>query len=198
MTNITIGIQAYLNRFMIVVLLGMGLVGCASVKMPPPTAKAETVRALRMANISPTSVGEFRLADGKDPDMDKKLGGLRGSSLTPASGSFSQQLKDEIVAALKAAALYSESSPFQIQGRLTDSMVDAAIKTGKGRLAARFIVNRNGTLVYNKELSVESSWPSAFAGPVALPKAINEYSALYKKLTDKLFSDKEFKGALQR
>jgi hypothetical protein len=40
-------------------------------------------------------VGEFRLADGEDPDMDKKLGGLRGSSLTAANGSFSQQLKDE-------------------------------------------------------------------------------------------------------
>jgi hypothetical protein len=178
-------------------LLGMGLVGCASVKLPPPTAKAETVHALRQANLSPASVGEFRLADGKEPGMDKRLGGLRGSSLTAASGSFSQQLKDEIVTALKAAALYDERSPVQIQGQLTDSMVDAAIKTGSGRLSARFIVNRDGKPVYVKELAVESSWPSAFAGPVALPKAINEYGALYKKLTDKLFSDEGFKSALQ-
>lgn len=197
MINITKEIQSYLCRFAAIMLLGLGLVGCASVKMPPPMAKAETVQALRLENLSPASVGEFRLAAGKDPGMDKRLGGLRGSSLTAASGSFSQQLKDEIVAALKAAALYDERSPIQIQGRLTDSMVDAAIKTGKGRLAARFIVNRDGRSVYEKELAVESSWPSSFAGPVALPKAINEYGALYKKLTDKLFSDEGFKDALQ-
>ena len=186
-----------LKGMVFIAFFAAGLTGCASVKLPPPTAKAETVLALRSANLSPAMVGEFRLADGKDPDMDKEVGGLRGSSLTAASGSFSQQLKDEVVTALQAAALYDESASVRIEGRLTDSMVDAAIKTGTGRLAARFTVDRDGKRRYDKELVVESSWPSSFIAAIALPKAINEYGALYKKLTDKLFADKEFQGALK-
>ena len=197
MTRITMRLPSYFNRLLAIIFLGMGLVGCASVKLPPPTAKAETVQALRFANLSSASVGDFRLADGKKSNMDTVLGGLRGSTLTAASGSFSQHLKDEIVTALKAADLYDEQSPIRIEGRLTESMVDAAIKTGSARLAARFIINRGSRRVYNRELSVESSWPSAFAGAVALPKAVNEYGALYKKLTDKLFSDKKFQTALK-
>lgn len=198
MTRITLVLPSYVHHLVAIMILGLGLFGCASVKLPPPTAKADTVQALRFANLSSASVGEFRLASGKDTNMDTELGGLRGSTLTAASGSFSQQLKDEVTAALKAAALYDEQSPFRIEGRLTDSMVDAAIETGSARLAARFIVNRGNRQVYNRELSVESSWPSSFTGAVALPKAINEYGALYKKLTDKLFTDKKFKSALKR
>ncbi|MCU7937587.1 MAG: hypothetical protein KZQ99_22480 [Candidatus Thiodiazotropha sp. (ex Dulcina madagascariensis)] len=198
MPRISITPPSYLSRLAVITLLGISLVGCASVKLPPPTANAETVQALRFANLAPASVGAFRLADGKDPNMDSKLSGLRGSSLTAASGSFSQQLKDEIVTALKAAALYEEDSPIRIEGRLTDSRVDAATKTGTGRLAAQFIVNRHGRRVYDKELAVEASWPSAFMGAVAIPKAINQYGALYKKLADKLFADKKFHAALKR
>ncbi|MES9994201.1 MAG: hypothetical protein ABW098_19810 [Candidatus Thiodiazotropha sp.] len=197
MTQITRKIPMYLGRITVILFLGLGLVGCASVKLPAPTAKVETVQTLRFANLAPASVGEFRLDDGKDPEMDKRAGGLRGSSVAAESGSFSQQLKDEIVTTLKAAALYDASSPIRIEGRLTDSMVDAAIKVGTGRLAARFTVDRNGSRVYDKELAVESSWPSSFVGAIAIPKAINEYGALYKKLTEKLFSDKKFRHALK-
>jgi hypothetical protein len=186
-----------LNRLIIILFLGAGLAGCSTVRLPAPTAKAETVLALRSANLTQAMVGEFRLADGKDPNMDKSVGGLRGSTLTAANGSFSQQLKDEVVAALSAAGLYDENSPVRIGGQLTDSMVDAAITTGSGRLAARFTVDRDGKRSYDKELAVESTWPSSFAGPIALPRAINEYGALYKKLTDKLFADKDFQKALQ-
>ncbi|MET0090556.1 MAG: hypothetical protein ABW068_11175 [Candidatus Thiodiazotropha sp.] len=84
--------------------------------------------------------------------MDKVLGGLRGSSVAAESGSFSQQLRDELVVALKSAALYESNSPVKIEGHLTDSMVDAAIKVGKAKLAADFIVKNK-----NRKISSESS-----------------------------------------
>lgn len=197
MPGITRNLPNHLKILLLVIFSAAALTGCASVKLPPPTAKAETVLALRSANLSPAMVGEFKLADGKDPALDKRVGGLRGSSLTAANGSFAQQLKEEVVTALQAAALYDEQSPILIQGQLTDSMVDAAIKTGTGRLAARFTVDRNGKRMYDKELVVNSSWPSSFVGGIAIPRAINEYGALYKKLTDKLFADKAFQKALK-
>ena len=177
-------------------ILGTTLIGCASVKMPAPTASAATVEKLRTANLAPATAGTFAVAPGKPADMDRNLSGLRGSSLTAASGSFSQQLKEEIVASLKAAGLYDERSPIVVEGRLTDSKVDAAIGTGTGRLAAQFTVNRAGKRVFDKELAVDAQWESSFVGAIALPAAINQYGALYKTLVGKLFDDADFKRAL--
>ena len=176
----------------------VSLVGCASVKLPPPTANAATVQSLRAANPAPAMVGAFRLADGKPAEMDRTVGGLRGSSLAPESGSFSQQLKDELVVALRGAGLYDPASTMVISGMLTDSMVDAAIGTGKARLAARFTVDRDGRRAYDKELAVESSWESSFVGAIALPLAINQYGAQYRALIDKLIADPEFRAAAAR
>lgn len=36
----------------------------------------------------------------------------------------------------------------------------------------------------------------AFTGAVAIPDALNHYSALYAALADKLFADPEFRAAL--
>lgn len=193
-----ISVPRRLVRAATLAMLGASLIGCASVKMPPPTASASTVQALRAANLAPVTAGAFAVAPGKDPDLDRKLGGLRGSSLTPVSGSFSQQLKEELVAAMKAASLYDEHSQIVIEGKLTDSRVDAAIGTGTARLAAQFTVDRAGKRMFDKELAVDASWPSSFVGAIALPAAINQYGALYKSLVDKLIDDSEFRAALAR
>jgi hypothetical protein len=185
-------------RITAAIAFGATLVGCASVKMPAPTASAVTVEKLRAANMAAVSAGSFTIAPGKPAEMDRSLGGLRGSSLTAASGSFSQQLKEEIVATLKAAGLYDERAPIVIEGRLTDSKVDAAIGTGTGRLAAQFSVTRAGKRVFDKELAVDAQWESSFVGAIALPAAINQYGALYKSLATKLFEDPEFRTAVAR
>ena len=187
-----------LLRVAFAVLLGATLIGCASVKLPAPTASATTVEKVRAANLAAATAGTFSIAPGKPAEMDSTLGGLRGSSLSAASGSFSQQLKDEIVATLKAANLYNERAPIVIEGRLTDSKVDAAIGTGTARLAAQFSVTRDSKRVFDKELAVDAKWESSFVGAIALPAAINQYSALYKTLVAKLFDDTEFRAALAR
>lgn len=186
------------SRHAILVLLAASLVGCATVTMPPPTASASTVEQLRAANLAPSTVGNFSLAPGRNPDMDRTLGGLRGSSIQPASGSFSRQLKDVIVAELKAAGLYDEKSQIQIEAQLTDSQVDAAIGTGTALLAAHFTVDRAGKRVFDKEVSVDAKWESSFVGAIALPAAINQYMSLYQALAAKLFADQDFRKALAR
>lgn len=175
-----------------------GLVGCAAVKMPPPNAGAGAVESLRGAALAPAAAGSFTLAPGRPAEMDRTLGGLRGSSVSPASGSFAQQLKEQLVTDLRAAGLYDEASNAVIEGQLTDSRVDAAIGTGTGRLAARFVVKRGGATVYDKEIAVEEQWESSFVGAVALPAAINHYTAFYPGLTRKLADDPDFRKALKK
>lgn len=180
------------------VLAAGALVGCAAVKMPEPTASAPAVETLRSTPLASAGVGRFVLAAGRPAEMDRTLGGLRGSSVAPASGSFAQQLKDQLVADLRAAGLYEAASKLVIEGELTDSRVDAAIGTGTGRLAARIVVRRDAATVFDKEIAVEEQWESSFVGAVALPAAINHYTAFYPALTRKLFSDPDFRAALRK
>ncbi|HEY4082195.1 MAG TPA: hypothetical protein VGM81_16005 [Burkholderiaceae bacterium] len=179
-------------------VLSFSLTACVTVKMPAATAHANVVDKLRDAKIAPAAVGSFVLAAGKPAQMDKTLSGLRGSSIEPIGGSFSNQLREELVTELKAAGLFDEESDAVITGQLLDSMVDAGLSVGKARLAARFVVTRKGKTVYDKELADESTWPSSFAGPVALPEAINRYSAQYQTLVIKLVEDPDFRAAMAR
>lgn len=184
-------------RLVPVVLLA-AVTGCASVKLESTGASPATLEKLRSARLAPAQVGTFVLAPGKDPAMDTSLGGLRGSTLTPAQGTWSKHLQDTLVTELTAAGLYDPASRSVIDGQLTDSRVDAAIGTGTGRLAARFVVTRDGRVVFDKELAAEASWESSFMGAVAIPLAMNQYGALYKTLVGKLADDPDFRRALAR
>jgi hypothetical protein len=52
--------------------------------------------------------------------------------------------------------------------------------------------------VFDRELTVQSSWESSFMGAVAVPAAMNQYQALYKMLVAKLVDDPEFRKAVAR
>ena len=186
-------------RFASVAAVSLALFGCATVKMPVPNAaSAENLSTLRAANLAPAKAGAFVLAPGKPAAMDTTLDGLRGSSVEPQNGSFANSLREELVVDLKAAGLYDEASNTVITGQLTDSQVDAAIGTGTGRLGAHFTVTRDGKSVYDKTLVVDAKWDSSFVGAIALPAAINQYTALYKALAGKLFADADFQHALAK
>lgn len=173
-------------------------VGCANVQLDATGPTPATVEKLRAASLAPSQVGKFQLAAGKPAEMDTGLSGLRGSTLAPAKGSWSQLLKDTLATELRGAGLYDEKSPLVIEGQLVDSQVDAAISTGTGRLAARFQVLRGSEKLFDKELVAEASWESSFVGAVAIPAAINQYGALYKTLVGKLIDDPGFRAALKR
>ncbi len=189
---------ARLARLVILAALGTSLVACVSVPMSAPTANGDTVQSIRGAAIVKSKVGEFKLAAGKDADLDTSLSGLRGSSLKPNDHTFSNDLRNVIIVDLQTAGLIDNASTSVITGELTDSMVDAAMGTGKGRLAAHFKVTRDGNLVYDKELAVDAQWDSSFIGAIAIPAAMQGYSALYEKLAAKLFADPDFRKALAR
>jgi hypothetical protein len=185
-------------RGLVALVALLPMVGCVSVQMPAATANPVALEKLRAAPVQSTNVGRFVLAPGKPSDMDTTLSGLRGSSMSPNGGSFAGQLRSQLIADLSSAGLYDAKAPILIEGELTDSMVDAAIGTGTARLAASFQVTRAGKKVYSKSLTVTDSWPSSFVGAVALPEAMNRYSALYKSLVIKLLEDSDFRAALAK
>ena len=182
----------------LIILLGLAMTGCISMKMPEPTATMSNLEKIRGANVVPAKTGSFKLAAGKTPSLDKSVSGLRGSSVSPHSGSFAEQLRAQLEAELKAAGLYDAQSNATISGELIDSQVDVAIGTGTAKLSARFIVDQANTRIYDKVLTADASWPSSFVGAIAIPEAINQYTALYQTLIGKLFEDQDFRQALRK
>jgi hypothetical protein len=145
--------------------------------------------------LAPAGLGTFALAPGKDADIDKKIS-FRADSSVPQLGTFSAQLKHELMVELAAAGLYDEKSNIVISGLLTESSVDTGMATGQARLAAHFSVDRNGKRVFDKDEAVDSTWESSILGAIAIPAARTNYGALYKALATKLFSDPAFREAL--
>ena len=177
-------------------IAGLALSGCAQVPLTyqPTMQNLETIKA---ANVAPTSLGVFAVAPDKAPAIDQSVSARSATVVSPINGSFAQYLKDALMQELRAAGKYDPASPVVISGLLTRNMLDAPMTTGSGALAARFTVTRSGTRVYEKELEEKAEWPSSFIGAEAIPRAINEYASLYKKLIGRLFGDAEFKAAVQ-
>lgn len=171
------------------------LAACGTVPMGVPQASLDSIRLLRSAGIAPVGVGDFAPA----PEMDKSLdaaAGVRATTLVAPGGSFAGYLKETLAAELQGAGLLAAGTDRTIAGWLTDRQLDAAIGRGQGRLAARFFVRRAGVVVYDRELAVAATWDSSFVGAVAIPAAINEFTALFRKLVLKLVNDPEFRTAV--
>ncbi|MDM0025796.1 hypothetical protein [Variovorax saccharolyticus] len=174
------------------------LVGCAQVKVAPPTASIDNVQKVKASGMDAAAVGEFKLAPGRSASLDQRVSIRSNTFYSPFDSSFAKYLGETLREDLRAAGLLEPGSRTTISGELTDSMVDASIGQGKGALAARFIVQKEGRTSFDKELKVGSSWDSSFVGAVAIPAAINQYMALYRALVAQLLDDPDFRKAVAR
>jgi hypothetical protein len=147
--------------------------------------------------MAPVAVGSFALAPGKDAGIDKGLDLRSNTVSSPVQGSFAQYLKENLSVELSTAGLLDPASKTVVSGLLTDSLLDASMSQGKGSLGARFSVTRAGAKVYDKELKASSTWESSFVGAIAIPAAVNNYTALYRELVAKLLDDPAFRSAVK-
>ncbi len=183
----------YIKNLLQAAAVAVLLSACAG-QMPPHSASAGNVQQLRGSDMSPVSVGAFKLAAGKPESMDTSITS-RASSMTPPQGSISAYLRDALIAELKAAGKFDASAPVAISGELTESELNTNMGTADGALGARFIVTEGDAAKYDQDHRVSASWESSFVGAIAIPKAYQEYFALYQKLFAKLFADPTFAKA---
>lgn len=174
------------------------LTGCANLQMSQPKPAIENTVKLRGAAIAPAAVGTFKVDPAKaDMDTGHSLRGAN-SVKSPLEGSFAKYLAETLKVELQAAGLYDAASATVISGTLTRSKVDPAIGTGTGELGARFVVTRDGSVKFDREVTVNSSWDSSFIGGVAIPAAAQQYEALYRKLVGALVDDADFRKAVAK
>lgn len=143
------------------------------------------------------AVGAFAPAAGLSKGMDESVNIRSNTFFSPYDSSFAKYLQQTLSVELKGAGLLDSTSRTVVGGKLTQSAVEAGASQGTASLGARFNVSRDGTTVYEKELIENDSWPSSFVGAVAIPDAINHYTALYRRLVARLFKDEAFKAAVK-
>jgi len=176
------------------IVLSSMLTGCMQMPLAyqPSIENLETLKASKMA---PANVGTFALAPGKPTSMDQTIS-ARGSTAVPPNNSMSLFLKDALKQELVNAGKFDANSTMVISGQLTNSTLEAPVSaTGRGVLAAKFKVDRDNQVVYEKELTESAEWYSAFMGADAIPTALTQYAGLYKKLLARLFGDEDFQKA---
>ena len=169
--------------------------GCASVA-PPISPSLENVQLLKDGGSSPVKLGSFASTPG--PDNRETLS-VRATSLSsPYNNSYSAYLAEALKQELSMANRLAPSANTEVSGTLLKNTIDASgFSTGTTDISARFVVNKSGQLAYDQVHSVHQEFPSSFAGAVAIPRAIQEYTFAVQKLLAKLYGDAKFIAAIK-
>jgi hypothetical protein len=183
-------------RGLIVVVVAATIVSGCSTTLGQHQPSLDSVQTLRDSGIVPLNVGDFGIASGADPSIDRGVS-MRGAPIKPQNGtSFIQYLKDSLIADLRSAGKLDPSSAVTVRADLTDNQLHGlGASTANATLAARFWVTKGDRTVYDKKLEETHSWPSSFIGAIAFPEAVNQYTELYSALLMKLYTDPEFRSA---
>jgi hypothetical protein len=163
---------------------------------PQYSASIDNVQKLKDAGNYTAKVGDF--ASSKDKGNVNPIS-LRGSTLSsPYESSYSKYLAEALKQELSLANKFAPNADVEVSGTLMKNDIDASgFSTGSGGIEARFVVKKSGQILYDQVKSVHQEWPSSFAGAVAIPRAIQEYSNLVQKLLTSLYADNAFLDALK-
>ena len=184
-----------ITRIFAVVALALATSACA-MGMAEQQATMDNLRAIQAANTK-VSVGDFTRGPAVSESDDRSIMIRAGKVIPPNGGTFTAFLRQTLITELTAGGKLDANSPIVITGRLTRSDVDAGISKGTAALGATFVVTRGGMQVFEKAFEVKDEWPGDFLGAVAIPAAMDHYTALYAKLVGALLADPEFRAVVR-
>ncbi|MBL8377042.1 MAG: hypothetical protein JNM79_04180 [Burkholderiales bacterium] len=176
-------------------ILGVGVL-CAwlaacTTPAPPYAASVSNVEVTAKLG-SAISVGKFEFDKGKESELNEV--GARASNFpSPVNGSYADYFADAAMKELRAAGKFDAASPKALTGTLIKNHLSAAgLNTNDAALQVRFKLAEGTKVTYDKLVSAEHQWESAFLGAIAIPRALDQYIATIQKLMRSLFSDPDF------
>lgn len=186
-------------RTLAVVMLALAVGACASGPIGKYQPSLDNLIVLRGEQFGNIRVGEVGRAPGLAAAADRSVS-VRGHTLSsPEGNSFAQYLRAAISTEFKAAAKLDPDSPVVVSGELSrNELHGAGTSVAKAALGARINVTRSGVVAYDRPIVVETEWPSAFMGAIAVPDAINHYAELYRLFVSRLLADPDFAAATRR
>lgn len=168
----------------------LALAACVHAPAPAYQPGIANLQALR-AGGAPIGVDGFAAEAGVN---DSRLG-MRGNSMTGAGidGAFSTYLQTALETELRNAGRLDAAAGLRLSGTLTENRLDAnGSSIGRASVGARFVLTRDGRVVYDKVHSADHAWESSFLGAIAIPAAMQGYAATVQKLSGQLFADPDF------
>jgi len=179
-------------RFAATLLVTLVLAGCGAT-MPHYVPTPDIPDGARAGIKDSVALGDFTVKSG---NPNAQFVQLRAVKLEPTVGDYAAYLKLGVRTELERARKYKQDAPLVLHGELVKNEVDASgIRVGTANLAANFRMTRGGQPVFEKPYTVKSEWESSFVGATAIPAAIEQYAAAFRKLIANLFTDPEFQAA---
>lgn len=173
-----------------VIAAASALAACVTAPAPAYQPSIANLQVLR-TGTSTMGVDDFAADAGVN---DRKLG-VRADAMVGAGtdGAFSTYLQEALEKELRNAGRFDAASGQRLSGTLTVNRLEAAdISVGRASIAARFVLTRDGRVVYDKVQVADHQWESSFMGAVANPAAMQGYVATVQKLIGQLFADPAF------
>lgn len=151
---------------------------------------------LRAAGLDKVSIGEVRKDPGSRDDVDK----IRARAMNVASpyGSYTAYLREALTSEFDYADLLDPASPLRIEGVLLRNELGGSLEREYAEVEMELTVTRDAETVYRATKTGRYEWESAFAGEVAIPRAISNYQAGVQRLIAAYIADPEFVAALKK
>lgn len=183
-----------MNHIKKITIIALGLlISACSLQAPVYNASMENVQTIkRVKTEAQVNIGQITT-----PKKLSKIS-LRGSSMySPVNKSYGDYLSRALEAELKLAKVWSGVSSTVITGEIVSNDIDVSgFSTGTGEISVNFVMTREGTEIYNKNISANIEFESSFVGAIAIPNGQASYVDLVQALIKNLFEDKSFIKAL--
>lgn len=144
-------------------------------------------------DLKDRGIGVMAVKRGMSQNQAVNTIDIRSSDMvSPYGGDFEEYLETALKEHLISAKLLDQNSPTVVTTVLLKNELSTGAITGTADIAAKFIVHKEGRLVYEKIQSTHHEWDSSFAANVAVPNAVQNYPIAIQKLINALMSDEDF------
>ncbi|MCE3288270.1 MAG: hypothetical protein K0R83_282 [Caulobacter sp.] len=151
------------------------------------------VRDLTATGLPPIKLGTFAVGKGLSAGDDKTMM-IRLVKVQAFGGSFSGYMRAAVESQLARAGKLDPNSGLELTGFLLKREVHSN-DPADGTVSARFVLKRDGVVVYEKTHTATDQWKSTFAAAEAVPDAIYRFYTLYDAMAQSLLLDPEFVAA---
>lgn len=179
-------------RTAVIVLSCVALSACA-IGTPRYSPQPQVQSVLRNGDFQSIALGEI---SANEPSLESIT--IRGTPLTPSTGSFTGDIRQALELELSQAGLLLPGSGARISGTLLKNDLDGrGMSEGHASVSVEFVVHRDGTESFRSTKTADNRWPSSFVGAKAIPAAAQGYVATVEKLVATLVADPAFQKAIK-
>lgn len=178
---------------LILALSGVVLLSGCTLAPPPYTPNYDTLDRLKKLNLNKISIGEVQ---PRDPNASVNSITLRGSTLSPSSGTFATYIEDAIRSDLTDVGLYDNSSSKRINANILQNDIDTS--SGLGKIEISLNVSDKNTNLFSKRFYSQVEFETSFVGAIAIPNGQNAYPKLVRSVLDKIYLDADFISAMKK